>query len=531
LKETFLFRSFFVAYQLLWYCLTPFLVRSKRVKEGAEERTLQKINFSKVDLWIHAASAGEAYLAIQLVKCLGSGGGLDILITTNTSQGRMILENDSDKSAHRITVAFMVFDNPSLIKKAVRIADPAVLVLIELEIWPALMAEMKRAGKKIIIVNGRMTEKSFDGYKKLGFLWRELKPDTILAISAADRKRFVELFDQPSTFHVNNMKFDRMERCQVATEEKGEKQLLVLASVRREEAIEVLYLIEELQVKFPDLQISLFPRHMHWLENWGKLLSEKKINWVLKSVWSPEDSCSLVLWDVFGELREAYLQADAVFVGGSLAPLGGQNFIEAFMSGVVPVTGPSISDFLWVGDEVFAEGLVRKGNSKEEVLRLLIESLENPVDKLLLQRKADNYISSKQGGSRKTCEYVEMLLNSYCVSIQRFRGNQKNTGHKNKIVALLGVVEKGIEKTTHCHTYHNALKFPAVRFLQFQGSEHHSGQEQQEKEETNYAKLHSNKQIFVMGISCRFDGSTFNEVVVSYSKPTGSMAKKRFFIK
>lgn len=412
MKESFLFRLFFVAYQLLWHCITPFLLRSGRVKEGADERSLQKISFSKVDLWIHAASAGEAYLAIQLINCLGSGRELDILITTNTSQGRMILENDSGESGHRITVACMVFDNPSLIKKAVKIADPDVLVLIELEIWPALMAEMKRCCKKIIIVNGRMTEKSFKGYKKMGFLWQELKPDTILAISEADKQRFLELFTQPSTFHVSNIKFDRMIKCQVAAEKKTKNKLLVLASVRKEEAREVIYLIEELFKKFSDLRISLFPRHMHRLENWGQLLTEKNINWVLKSAWSSEVSSSLVLWDVFGELEETYLQADAVFVGGSLAPLGGQNFIEPFMRGVVPVTGPSISDFLWVGEEVFAEGLVKKGNSKEEVLHLLIESLENPVDKLLLQEKADKYILSRQGGSRKTCEYVEMLLPS-----------------------------------------------------------------------------------------------------------------------
>jgi len=410
MKETLLLRSFFAAYQLIWYSVTPFLVRSGRVKEGVAERTLQEVKFSRVDLWIHAASAGEAYLARQLVKCLGSGKHLDILITTNTSQGRSILEKDVDKLDHRITIVYMVFDNPSLAKKAVRIADPKVLVLIELEIWPALMAEIKRAGRKIIIVNGRMTEKSFNGYKKVTSLWRHLKPDTILAISEDDKARFTALFDQPATFYVANMKFDRMQRCKISIEEKGEYRYLLLASVRKEEQAEILYLIEKLLEKFPDLRVGLFPRHMHWLENWGKLLSEKEIKWVLKSESSRNGEYSVVLGDVFGELKKEYRRADAVFVGGSLAPLGGQNFIEAFMNGAVPVTGPSVSDFLWTGEEVFEEGLVEKGNSKEEVLQLLIESLENPVDKVSVQQKVDNYILNKQGGSSETAKYINALL-------------------------------------------------------------------------------------------------------------------------
>lgn len=412
MKETFLLRLLFAVYQLLWFCATPILVRSGRLKSGAAERTLQEINFSKVDLWIHAASAGEAYLANQIVKSLAEVQKLDILITTNTSQGRGILEDDIEELGHRITVAYMAFDNPSLVKKAVRIADPKLLVLIELEIWPALMAEMKRREKKIIIVNGRMTQKSFNNYKTFRFLWRKLKPDTILAISEDDKARFISLFNQQATYHVANIKFDRMERCQIVEREKTQKNFLVLASIRKEEETEVLYLIEEILEIFPDLHIGLFPRHMHRVENWKRMLSDKKISCSLKTTEPQKDSTSVVIWDVFGELIKAYRQADAVFVGGSLAPLGGQNFIEAFMNGVIPVTGPWISNFLWTGEEVFQTGLVKKGNTKEEVLQLLVDLLKNPVDKALIQKKADAYIRLKQGGSGKTCQHIVALLQS-----------------------------------------------------------------------------------------------------------------------
>jgi 3-deoxy-D-manno-octulosonic-acid transferase len=410
MKQTFLLRSFLAAYRLLWSCLTPFLLRSGRIREGAAERTLQEVAFSRVDLWIHAASAGEAYLAGQIVECLDSGQPLDILITTNTSQGRIIVEKNIGSSVHRVTVSFMVFDNPSLVKRAVKIADPKLLVLVELEIWPALMAEMKRAGKKVMIVNGRMTEKSFKGYRKAALLWRQLKPDTILAISESDRRRFVTLFDQPETFHVANMKFDRMGRGRIDIEKKQEYRYLVLASVRKEEDSEVLYLVDELLAQFPDLRIGLFPRHMHRVDNWGKLLTKKKISWALKSAERVGGDVSVVIWDLFGELENEFSRADAVFVGGSLASLGGQNFIEPLLHGVAPVTGPSVSDFLWVGEELFNQGLVQKGSSKEDVLRLLADSLKYPADKIDIRLKVDRYIAAKQGGSRKTCDFINSLM-------------------------------------------------------------------------------------------------------------------------
>ena len=410
MKEPLHIRLLFGVYRLLWFFVTPLLLRSPRLKEGATERTLREVNFSKVDLWIHAASVGEAYIARQILKSFPENQKLDILITTNTSQGREILEKDLDKFDHTISISYMIFDNPALVKKAVAIADPKVLVLIELEIWPALMAEIKRQKKQIIIVNGRMTEKSFHGYKKAGFLWKMLAPDIILAISEADKTRFQELFPGRATYYVSNIKFDRLDKCHIVKQKPKKDKLLVLASIRKEEEAEVLYLIKKSLQIIPDLHIDLFPRHLHRIQQWQKLLAENNISSALKTATPQGNTCSVLIWDVFGELINAYQRADAAFVGGSLAPLGGQNFMEAFMNGVIPVTGPSISNFLWTGEEVFRDGLVRKGNSKEEVLQLLVEQLENPVDKEIIQQKADNYIRSKQGGSRKTCQYIVDLL-------------------------------------------------------------------------------------------------------------------------
>ncbi len=400
----------FWIYQLLWFVAIPLALRSPRLQEGADERTLQKVNFQKVDIWIHAASVGEAFIARQIVQNFPETEHFTILITTNTRQGKDILEQEFQGLQHQITVVYMVFDQPSLVKKAVAIANPALLVLIELEIWPALMAEMKRKDIPILIANGRMTRKSFQGYKKVAPLWRRLKPETILAISDENKTRFQQLFQQSQTFNVSNIKFDRIRECQIISRDNHNRQSLVLASIRKEEEEQVLYIIETLIQQFPHLTIDLFPRHLHRVPAWEQLLQAQHINYAVKSRGSQANTCPVVIWDLFGELINGYQRADAAFIGGSLADLGGQNFIEAFMNGIIPVTGPSIFNFLWAGETVFTEGLVRKGHNKEEVVQLLKDSLNNPPDRQRLQEKANNYIRLQQGGSRKTCQHIVRLL-------------------------------------------------------------------------------------------------------------------------
>lgn len=402
-------RLLFAVYHLLWICILPFLRFAPRLREGWAERCLKEVPFSQVDIWMHAASVGEAYIARELLGNFSHHKRLKLLITTNTSQGRAILEQTPDFHGHMVSLCYMPFDHPSLIKKAVTIANPALLVLIELEIWPALMAEIKRQHGKIIIVNGRMTKKSFKGYKKIPSLWKMLTPQKILAISESDKFRLQTLFGQEDSHVVSNIKFDRIRECRLSKSSNTTKKL-VLASIRRQEEPEVLYLITKLLQIFPTLQIELFPRHLQRASHWQKHLKESKIPFVLYTESATSPSVAVRIWDVFGELINTYQSADAAFIGGSLAPLGGQNFIEAFMNGTIAVSGPSVTDFLWAGDEVYSLGLVRKGKDTKEVLALLIDLLKNPIAKECIKEKANRYIHSKQGGSRKSCLHIEEML-------------------------------------------------------------------------------------------------------------------------
>jgi 3-deoxy-D-manno-octulosonic-acid transferase len=119
---------------------------------------------------------------------------------------------------------------------------------------------------------------------------------------------------------------------------------------------------------------------------------------------------SVVLWDTFGELGHAYHLAAAAFVGGSLAPLRGQNFLEPLASGVRPVIGPSWEDFRWVGTDIIDRGLVREAHGWKEAARLLLEDIARPAVRETVRRQAGEYVQDRQGGTDKACRIVQEYL-------------------------------------------------------------------------------------------------------------------------
>jgi len=119
---------------------------------------------------------------------------------------------------------------------------------------------------------------------------------------------------------------------------------------------------------------------------------------------------AVILWDVFGELDLAYAQASAAFVGGTLAPLGGQNFLEPLISGITPVIGPFWDNFKWVGKEILDLGIVHQAVSWKEVAEILIAAIMNPQPRETVRQQAGAYIKKRQGGTDIACRLIGEYL-------------------------------------------------------------------------------------------------------------------------
>jgi 3-deoxy-D-manno-octulosonic-acid transferase len=410
-------------YDLFWRAALPWLRRHHRLADGWPQRVMAASPPGPFDIWIQAASAGEAYLALQLAEALPGETGHRILMTTNTRQGNDILTQGIASAwpagKREAIAAYCPLDRPRIMDRALTAFAPRLLILLETEIWPALLFHCARRRVPTLIVNGRLTHRSIAGYRKLPWLWRALAPTRVLAVSAADAGRFRQLFPEARVEVMPNMKFDRLGAAPADTRAAGALQglfppgrpLVVLGSVREEEEEPVSRLVERLHRARPDATIALFPRHLHRLAAWGRRLEAMGAAWTLRSrTSSPAAPGAVVLWDVFGELQQAYRLATTAFVGGSLAPLGGQNFLEALDGGVIPVIGPYWETFTWIGEAVFAGGLARRAADWESAAALLLKGLDGPPEREAVMRRARDYVDARRGGTRQAAQAAAALL-------------------------------------------------------------------------------------------------------------------------
>ena len=416
-------KAFFLLYTLAWGLATPLLRLNRRLAEGYNQRLL-KPPPPPADIWIQAASVGESLLAHELLKQLNTGRPIHVLVTTNTRQGMEILVRaieDITPNDRKITAAanYFPFDRPSIMKRAVAHIRPRVMILLESEMWPAHLAALKRANCPVLVVNGRMTAKSLKGYLRLSSLWHQLRPQKILAISDKDAQRFGRLFGSQRVTVMSNIKFDRLDLSAQSSENINplsslvldDAQMVIFGSIRQQEEDQIQKILLEIRQRHPMVIIGLFPRHFQRLDAWSAFLNTHEIPWCLRSaINQPVAPGTVILWDTYGELTHAYQLAVAAFVGGSLVPLRGQNFLEPLTSGIRPVIGPSWEDFHWVGTEIIESGLVRIAKDWQEVVALLAKDIAQPSAPETVRETAYRYLKDRQGGTAMACQVIEEYL-------------------------------------------------------------------------------------------------------------------------
>jgi 3-deoxy-D-manno-octulosonic-acid transferase len=412
-------------YGAAWRLCRPLLARHRRLRHGFDERLAPRGRTPQADLWIQSASVGESYLAWQLLRHLPQGSAGSVLLTTCTVQGRGILDSAAAWCAEhrpdmRVEVRFFPLDEPAVMRRALQLTGARAVVLLETELWPALMAACAQAGVPYVVVNGRMTPGSLAGYLNFDGFLRAVPPAAVLAMSEHDAARYAVLFGHGRVRVMPNIKFDRVPQGAaqgpnplLGTVFRPGTSVAVLASVRREEEEDAEYLLRAVAGERPRTCIALVPRHLERVARWRIRLDEAGMPWVLRSaVREPVAPGTVVLWDAFGELDHVYALARGVFVGGSLRPLGGQNFLEPLAHGIVPVIGPHWSNFYWVGDDIMEQGLVQRTGGPEEAAQELLRLLRRPAPKTRVAARFAGYVEKRRGGARMAAETVAEIIRS-----------------------------------------------------------------------------------------------------------------------
>jgi len=314
-------------------------------------------------LWLHAVSVGETGVAATLVpEILERCPGLRIVISTVTETGR----EEAKKIEGVEYVFYLPFDYPFAVRSVLDRVCPSVIAIIETELWPNLVWTAFRRGLPVCVVNGRLSERSYWGYSRLGFLFTSVlkRLAGVAARGDADAARYRAL-GAPGVFSAGNIKFDApvplREGGPGALKEDfglaGASPVIVAGSTHPGEEVELGLAIRLLRERFGSLGALIAPRDLQRIGDAEKSLQRaglETVRWTDLSGGSCDGR--VVLLDIMGKLGEAYGCATAGFVGGSLVPHGGQNPIEAACLGVPVVFGPHMSNFTEVADDLLRAG-------------------------------------------------------------------------------------------------------------------------------------------------------------------------------
>jgi 3-deoxy-D-manno-octulosonic-acid transferase len=423
-----LIKIFLTLYNFAWLAVLPFLKRSPRVSLGWQQRTLKKYPEGPFDLWIQAASGGESLLTNMVLEKLADSlpqkKHLRILVTSGTKQGIDSLlkggKHLTTEDRFDITVAYFPLDAPHLMDKAFTLFTPKLVVIVETELWPGFLVTAKRNKVPVLLINGRMSEKSFRSYKYLRKFFIKYGPDRVLAISRLDGDRFSRIVGHEKVTLMNNIKFDRIEPVKAFPKNNPNTSLLppdapfvLLGSIRREEEEKILTTVVQTLSKRPDIIIGLFPKHIDRAGRWLEMLAKEKIDAVKRSdLTTLQPPGTVIVWDVFGELAGAYALAGAAFVGGSIIKLGGQNFLEPLVFGLKPIIGPYWKNFAWVGREIVESGLVYEISDEHQLATRLLGAIDadDSRDEVIDQVQA--FFEPRKGGTRQVCRVILENLNS-----------------------------------------------------------------------------------------------------------------------
>ena len=371
-------------------------------------------------IWVHAVSVGEVTAAAPIISSLrGMYPEACIVLSTSTETGQeMAGRLITDTSA----LIYYPLDIPVVVRKVIERVNPDIFVPVETEIWPNFIRACAKRGTRIVMVNGRISPRSFRRYRRTRFFWKRIMNmlDMMGAISAIDASRLEALGVEPSRIHVlGNAKYDSLaagaddalrDEMEARLDIPHEARVFVAGSTHEGEDGMVLKVYRGLLEKYPDMLMVIVPRHpergddivsLARDEGFDDCVTMKEINSGTKRA-----GRRIVIVDVIGELFKVYSLATMVFCGGSLVPRGGQNILEPAAWGKVVLYGPSMDDFM---DEKERLGMAGGGITVSNDRELLAETLKLLEDPEALHRKgaAGREIVASNGGAAR--RYAEMM--------------------------------------------------------------------------------------------------------------------------
>ncbi|HKS77186.1 MAG TPA: 3-deoxy-D-manno-octulosonic acid transferase [Terriglobales bacterium] len=370
-------------------------------------------------LWVHAVSVGEVLAVSQLVDAFQARHpAYRVVVSTTTDTG----QNLALKKFGEGNVFYFPLDFGFAIRPYLEALRPQLVVVAETEFWPNFLRLTHRSGARVAIVNARISDKSWPGYRRFRWLLNSVlrNVDLFLTQTEEDRKRLIDIGAPAHRVQVSgNLKFDVppppsppiVSSLRANFEQAGATPILVCGSTVDDEEPLLLQAFQNVLASYPKAVMILAPRHPERFAEVAKLLDDLGVQHWRRSLWSGERIVGgVLLIDTIGELASLYALADIAFVGGSLVPRGGHNIIEPAQHGVPIVVGNHTENFRDIVGLFQSRNAVRVVGPAEFPLTLM-ELISQPEERVALGRRAAETLRSQTGATAHTLDALENLLN------------------------------------------------------------------------------------------------------------------------
>jgi 3-deoxy-D-manno-octulosonic-acid transferase len=376
-------------------------------------------------IWIHAVSVGEALTARALAADLKERyPRLRLYLSTTTIAGQHVARRSLQ---HVDAVFYFPFDWAFIVRRTLNIVRPRVFVMMETEIWPNLLRLCRARGVKTVLINGRISSRSYPRYRLIKPFFRRVLADVDRFCMQSDEsaRRIIELGADASKVTVTgSLKFDSLEMPAVVSHGKPRERVLrffrlspnrlvlVAGSTVKGEEPAVLKAFSRLKGASPSAMAILAPRQperfgeVERLARDGGFVTARRSDLPIDT----EPRADVVVLDTIGELAQLYQVATVVFVGGSLVDHGGHNILEPAVFGKPILFGPHMQNFKEIVDTFVANDAAVQVGSDRELEQAMISLATDPVRRAKLGAAARALVEANRGAKEKTLAVIADLL-------------------------------------------------------------------------------------------------------------------------
>jgi 3-deoxy-D-manno-octulosonic-acid transferase len=412
---------------LLGLILTfPFVLPLILTSKKRRRTVLRRLGFQRISqqrdhqpIWIHALSVGETLAAVELVKTLRKSiSRRKIFFSVSTATGfdeaGKRLANDTD------CIFFYPYDILFIVRKVLRKVSPSLFVLVESDIWPTFLLELKKMNVPAVLVNARLSASSFVGYKRLSWIMGPvLNTFTVICVQSEKQgKRFVQIGVKPEKISVTgNIKFDQkidhVNRKNIVSLKESlsiseNKKVFLAGSTHPGEERILMESFVRLKSAHPDLVLVIVPRNPDRSEEVCRLASDSGLR-VKKMSQDKSFFPDVVVIDKMGILGKLYAISDVAFVGGSMVAFGGHNPLEPAAFAKPIIFGPDMNDFPEISQMLLDAGGAIEVKDDEHICQYVRKLLTDSIKAREIGKKAYNVFQANQGAVEKTVAVIKKI--------------------------------------------------------------------------------------------------------------------------